>query len=66
MSKCSDFTSHKSDIEELVNEVSCNHLYTSVTLFTPKFHCKLAGDGIEYPWGGKQTDLSAAAYPLKM
>ena len=65
MSKCSDFTKQRSDIEELVSEVSCAHNYNSDILFTPKFHCKLAGEGIENSWWGEQEDILESVYPLK-
>ena len=50
MSKYSDFTNQKSDIEELASKFSCAHSYNSNILFTPKFYCKLAGEGIAYSW----------------
>ena len=41
----------KTDIEQLVFNASNNSPNNSSILFTPKFHCELAGEGIEYAWG---------------
>ena len=50
LSECIDFKSEKSDLEHLASELSNNTNKSSI-LFTPKFHCELAGEGIEYAWG---------------
>ena len=50
LSECIDFKSEKSDLEHLASELSNNRNKSSI-LFTPKFHCELAGEGIEYAWG---------------
>ena len=51
LSSFSDFINQQSDIEELTLELSTCCSYSSSILFTPKFHCELAGEGIEYSWG---------------
>jgi hypothetical protein len=39
-----------SDLEHLATELSgCNT--TILIILTPKYHCKLAGEGMEYCWG---------------
>ena len=60
MSKCSDFTSHKLDTEELVSKVSFAHSYNSDIFFTPKFYCKLTGEGIEYDWGASKIIIGVS------
>ena len=42
------------DLEHLCNEVSKDSVNKSYILFTPKFHCELAGEGIEYSWGASK------------
>ena len=51
MSKCTDFTEQKTDAEQLCDELSCTIPNTCSIIFTPKFHCKIAGEGIKYSWG---------------
>ena len=46
-----DFSEEKTDLEQLCAEVSCLSASSSAILFTPKFYCELAGEGIEYLWG---------------
>ena len=41
----------KKDLEVLCDEISADLPFTVSILFTPKFHCELAGEGIEYAWG---------------
>ena len=41
------------DIEYLAKELSTATCNCSI-LFTPKFHCELAGEGIEYSWGASK------------
>jgi transposase len=38
-------------LEHLVSQLSSRHKVNIEMLFTPKFHCELAGEGIEYSWG---------------
>ena len=47
LSKCTDFTEQKTDINQLCDELSFNYLSKYSILFTPKYHCKLTGEGIE-------------------
>jgi hypothetical protein len=50
LSHCTDFKEEKSDLEHLATELSGREATISI-LFTPKYHCELAGEGIEYCWG---------------
>ena len=46
MSKCSDFTNQKSDIEELVSKLVVLTAITLISYSPPNY--KLLGEGIEY------------------
>ena len=50
LSNTSDFATKKSDLEHLCTNLSTSNSTITVT-FTPKFHCKISGKGIEYSWG---------------
>jgi hypothetical protein len=50
LEQCTDFNDEKSDLEHLATELSGRDTKISI-LFTPKYHCELAGEGIEYCWG---------------
>ena len=50
INECSDFLQEKTDLEHLLEEISTD-INTFSVLYTPKFHCELAGEGIEYSWG---------------
>jgi hypothetical protein len=50
LQQCTDFKDEKSDLEHLAAELSGRETTISI-LFTPKYHCELAGEGIEYCWG---------------
>jgi hypothetical protein len=46
---CSDFKNEVSILQKVANK------YNAYAWFTPKYHCEIAGEGIEYLWGyGKQ------------
>ena len=51
--KCNDFVNEKSEIEFLLEDLSqmntTKDIYKVISL--PKYHCELAGEGIEYAWG---------------
>ena len=51
LSNCSDFKTQKTDVEQLCDEINHNINSNTSILFSPKFHCELAGEGIEYSWG---------------
>jgi hypothetical protein len=50
LQQCTDFKNEKSDLEHLAAELSGRDTTISI-LLTPKYHCELAGEGIEYCWG---------------
>ena len=41
----------KTDIEQMCIDINSKSTSQNSILFTPKFHCELAGEGIEYAWG---------------
>jgi hypothetical protein len=46
----SDFASEESDLQHLGRELSSNDCCVNVT-FSTKYHCEIAGEGVEYDWG---------------
>ena len=50
LKQCKDFKEEMSDLEHLAKELGGPDATISI-LFTPKYHCELAGEGIEYCWG---------------
>jgi hypothetical protein len=50
LKQCANFKEEKSDLEHLATELSGRNA-TIMILFIPKYHCELAGEGIEYCWG---------------
>jgi hypothetical protein len=50
LQQCTNFKCEKSNSEHLATELSGRDTTISI-LFTPKYHCELAGEGIEYCWG---------------
>ena len=51
MSRCSDFANEKSAMEHLFDILSQKSESTLSMLTSPKYHCKVAGEGIEFVWG---------------
>ena len=51
LNKCSDFKEEKCDLEHLCSELSFKYGCQCSILFSPKFHCEIAGEGVEYSWG---------------
>ena len=49
-----DFKAEMTDLEHLAKEVSTEHSNDFLILYSPKFHCELAGEGIEYSWGASK------------
>ena len=45
LSQCKDFKNEQSQLEKI------DAKYGYEIWFTPKYHCELAGEGIEYMWG---------------
>jgi hypothetical protein len=50
LSECSDFKNEISALEDLASKLSTTSSDLRIK-FTPKYHCKIAGEGIEYAWG---------------
>ena len=51
MVNCADFKEEKSVLlQELSNKSIDNHQKIEL-LVSPKYHCELAGEGVEYAWG---------------
>jgi hypothetical protein len=50
LSQSPDFTNEISDLQHLAAELS-EETCTVTIEFTPKYHCEIAGEGIEYCWG---------------
>ena len=48
LNKCFDFNNEKCDLEHLCDRLSERNSNSCSVIFTPKFHCELAGEGIEY------------------
>jgi hypothetical protein len=55
LQQCTDFKNEKSNLEHLAAELSRRDKTISI-LFTPKYHCELAGEGIEYCWGAAKEN----------
>jgi hypothetical protein len=59
LQKCTDFQNEKSAMEALCDDMSSMDTSAApgqpsrqiILLTTPKYHCEIAGDGIEYSWG---------------
>ena len=52
MRNCVDFKEEKSAMEALLMKLPSKSENSSVELLTsPKYHCELAGEGVEYLWG---------------
>ena len=53
MVDCADFKNEKSAMEVLMDDLNLKAANNqSVNLIvSPKYHCELAGEGIEYAWG---------------
>jgi len=51
LSKCLDFKFEKSAMQKLAEDLSQHHQQKIELLIMPKYHCELAGEGIEYVWG---------------
>ena len=51
MASCTDFKDEKSAMEVLFEQLSTRGQNQIHLLTSPKYHCELAGEGIEYSWG---------------
>ena len=51
MKRCSNFANKKSAMEHLFAQLSEKAEANLKMITSPKYHCKLAGEGVEYAWG---------------
>ena len=51
MANCPDFRNEKSAIEDLFEKLSAKGQNNIHLLTTPKYHCEIAGEGVEYVFG---------------
>ena len=51
MAQCQDFKAEKSAMEKLADDLTTKGDARVYILVSPKYHCELAGEGIEYAWG---------------
>ena len=51
MAKCDDFKNQKNAMEELCDTLSAAGEQSITILTSPKYHCEIAGEGIELNWG---------------
>ena len=57
MAGCTDFINEPTAMGQLLQTISDNN-HTNISLpISPKYHCEIAGEGVEYAWG-----LSKLAY----
>ena len=59
MSKCANFKEEKSAMEVLLEDLTTKLLNNQKVelLVSPKYHCKLAGKGVEYAYVGSHAEL---------
>ena len=48
---CADFKNEKSAMAHLFEQLSTKGPCRIILLVSPKYHCEIAGEGIEYVWG---------------
>ena len=51
LGECPDFKYEQSALEKLLHDLSEGQAFTVSMMTTPKYHCEIAGEGIEYDWG---------------
>jgi hypothetical protein len=51
LAECSDFKNEVTAMEDLATKLAINDRSTVSIIYTPKYHCEIAGEGIEYSWG---------------
>ena len=51
MGNCADFKNEKSAMAHLFDQLSKKGPCRMILLVSPKYHCEIAGEGIEYVWG---------------
>ena len=51
MAQCDDFKNQRNSMEELCDTLSSRGEQSITILTSPKYHCEIAGEGIELNWG---------------
>ena len=62
MSNCADSINQKTGGEQLCDELPCSFVKNCSIVHIPTFHCKIAGEGIEYSCGAVKKTYRR--YPL--
>ena len=57
MAECADFENEKSAMAHLFDQLSSKGHCTIELLVSPKYHCEIAGEGIEFVWGLMKKNL---------
>ena len=65
ISKCQDFNNQNTDLEVLCAKITTDLPFEVSILSTPKFYCKLAGEGIEYTWGASKRMYRRQSIQMK-
>jgi len=65
MKRCSDFANEKSAMEHLFMQLSRKAEQTISMLTSPKYHCEVAGEGIEFVWGMMKRRFRSIPYKEK-
>ncbi len=65
MKRCSDFSKEKSAMEHLFLQLSLEVEPTISMLTSPTYHCKVAGEGIEFVWGMMKHRFRSIPYKEK-
>jgi hypothetical protein len=64
LAECPDFKKEKSALQYLVEAYNTPTASFSI-LFTPKYHCEIAGEGIEYSWAFTKQVFRSIPYAEK-
>jgi len=65
LSNCPDFKYEKSAMQKLAEDLSSLHDRKIDLLITPKYHCKLAGEGIKYGLGCSKNIIIDSHMPKR-
>jgi hypothetical protein len=64
INECADFKNEVTAMQELAKEMSDDTTSFEV-LYTPKYHCEIAGEGIEYSWGLSKKEYQSLHWNKK-
>ena len=65
LNECSDIKEQLSSMEELMHQLSSRHEQNFTILISPKYHCEIAGEGIELRWGFMKKTYRSIAMDQK-